>query len=212
MSNGYDIGELYGDEFDELLRSMQTHHDPKQLQEFATRIPELIYAVRRAREERDEKLEAARLLTQVAEQLKDERDIYQRMLDSEREESARLRVRLDDVMRAGDLAHNRNVALLERAERTEVDAVAFLATIHAAANAIGAQPIKTPFDDDMIRLLDYTVQARREAGAAILAELEAAHKLAEAVRRLPRLAGDDKLDAALAAYDEITKQRERGQQ
>jgi len=135
----YEIDPPGGDEFDGLLAAMQTYHDPEQLKEFATRIPELIYAVRRARQQ------------------------------------------LDDVMRAGDLEHARNVALLERAEQAEAQAAVIAERLHEVAAFLGP-PEDHPADDSGMRELAERVQAvlADGLGTALLIQQTRAESIATA--------------------------------
>lgn len=56
----YDSDAPGGDEFDELLAAMQSCHDTEHLKQYTARIPELISAVRQARNECDAKVHFAR--------------------------------------------------------------------------------------------------------------------------------------------------------
>lgn len=80
------------------------------------------------------------------------------------------------------LDHNRNVAYLERVEQAEASAAASLGTIWDALNILKARPIKTAFDDDIIRLLENTATKHADAGAALITELASARAVVAVAR------------------------------
>jgi hypothetical protein len=97
--------------------------------------------------------------------------------------------------------------------QTTADATAFLGTIHAATTLLRNRPIKTSFDDDIVRLLQHTIDERKGVGAQLLAELEAARAVQQAARAyrtaVTTLNGISAAESALWAALEVHEAAEK---
>jgi len=119
-----------------------------------------------------------------------------------------LQARLDGLNLAATQYSESRDRWYSAAQQAEAQAALYRGTIDSAAKLLRARPIKTAFDDDVIRALEHTL-AERDAGAVLLAELEAARALIGTLREV--LAGETSrsaLTVAMAQYDEAAKERQ----